>query len=69
MSETTALDAIKSFITSILTSVTGVLSIADVAAILAVIIAAVLGISFAWKFGRKGFAMIVNALTGRKPNM
>lgn len=62
-------ETVKSFVTSILSSVTSTLTIADVAIIIGVILAAVLGIYFAWKFGRKGFGMIVGALTGRKPKM
>lgn len=65
----TLVETVKTFVSSILSSVTGTLTIADVAIIIGVILAAVLGIYFAWKFGRKAFGMIVGALTGRKPRM
>ena len=55
----------KEFVTSLTGSVTSAISLSDVAAIVGVIIAAGLGAIVAWKFGRKGYNYLKNALTGR----
>ena len=55
----------KDFVTSITGAVTGAVSLSDIAAIVGVIIAAGNGAIVAWKFGRKGYNYLKNALTGR----
>lgn len=55
----------KDFVTSITGAVTSAVSLSDIAAIVGVIIAAGIGAIVAWKFGRKGYNYLKNALTGR----
>lgn len=55
----------KAFVEGIVSNVTSTVSLADVAAIVGVIIVAGIGGIVAWKFGRKGFNFIKNTLTGK----
>lgn len=55
----------KGFVEGIIGNVTSTVSLADVAAIVGVIIVAGVGGIIAWKFGRKGFNFIKNTLTGK----
>lgn len=60
--ETTSL---SSYVTDIMQDLLAVVSVADVVAVIGAIIAAIAIPVFLWKFGRKGFAAIKAALTGR----
>lgn len=55
----------KTFVDSIVASVTGAVTLADVALIVGAIIAAGITFIVAWKFARKGYHFIVSALSGR----
>lgn len=58
-------DQAKTFVDSIIGSVTGQITLAQVATIIGAIIAAGIVAIFAWKFARKGYAFVKNALSGR----
>lgn len=58
-------DDITSFITSLQGSVTNKITLAQVGTAVASIIGAGIVAVFAWKFGRKGFAFLKNALSGK----
>lgn len=60
----TANDA-KSFVDSIIAGITGQITLAQVATIVAAIIAAGIVAIFAWKYARKGYAFVKDALSGR----
>lgn len=60
--ETTSL---STYVTDIIQDLLSVVSIAEVVAVIGAIIAAIAVPVFLWKFGRKGFAAIKAALTGR----
>lgn len=53
------------FITAIIEAVKSNVSLTMVATLLSAIIAAGIVAMFAWKFGRKGFAFVKNALSGK----
>lgn len=55
----------KTFVDSIIAGVTGQITLAQVATIIAAIIAAGIVAIFAWKFARKGYAFVKNALSGK----
>lgn len=55
----------KAFTEGIIGNVTSTVSLADVAGIVGVIIVAGLGAIVAWKFGRKGYNFIKNAIMGK----
>lgn len=57
--------SIKSFVDGIIEGVTSNISLADVAAVVAGIIGAGIVAMFCWKYARKGFAFVKNALTGK----
>lgn len=57
--------AIKDFVSGIMTGVTSNITLADVGIVVASIIAAGIVAIFAWKFARKGFAFVKNALSGK----
>lgn len=61
MSETT----IAQYVTQLIGNVTSAVSLADVVTAIGAIIAAIVVPLFVWKFGRKGFAAIRNALSGK----
>ncbi len=64
--ETVAASAsIKSFVDSVIGGVTSNITMADIATVLAAIIGAGIVAIFAWKFGRKGYAFLKNALSGK----
>lgn len=64
LGEVTADDP-SAFVDGIITAIKSNISLTQVAAILASIIAAGIVAMFAWKFGRKGFQFVKNALSGR----
>lgn len=53
------------FVTSVTGGVTGSITMAQVGVVVASIVGAGIVAIFAWKFGRKGFRFVVNALSGR----
>lgn len=55
----------KAFTEGIISNVTSTVSLADVAGIVGVIIVAGLGSVVAWKFGRKAYNFIKNAIMGK----
>lgn len=57
--------SIKDFVSGVTTSITSNVSLADVGVVVASIIAAGIVMVFAWKFARKGFAFVKNALSGK----
>lgn len=57
--------SISAFVTEVIGGVTSNISLTTVAGVVAAIISAGIVAMFAWKFGRKGFAFIKNALSGR----
>lgn len=65
MDVTEGTDEISSFISSVLGGVTSKITLAQVGTAVAAIIAAGIVAIFAWKFGRKGFAFLKNALSGK----
>lgn len=56
---------ITEFVQSVIGGVTQQITLADVGAVVAVIIASGIVAIFAWKFARKGFAFVKNALSGK----
>lgn len=57
--------SIKDFVSGITSGITSNISLADVGTVVAAIIAAGIVAIFAWKFARKGFAFVKNALSGK----
>lgn len=55
----------KQFVDGIIQGITGTVTLADVATVVAGIIAAGILAIFAWKFARKGFAFVKAALSGK----
>lgn len=53
------------FVTAIIGGVTGEITLTTVASVVAAIIGAGIVAIFAWKFARKGYAFVKNALSGR----
>lgn len=64
LAETTG-TGMAEFVSGVTGSVTGAITMAQVGAIVAAIVGAGIVAIFAWKFGRKGFRFVVNALSGR----
>ena len=58
-------ESIKSFVDAVVGGVTSNITLADVGLVVAAIISAGIIAMFAWKFARKGFAFIKNALSGK----
>lgn len=58
-------ESIKSFVDAVIGGVTSNITLADVGLVVAAIISAGIVAMFAWKFARKGFAFIKNALSGK----
>lgn len=58
-------NGMSEFVDSIISSVTDAVSLADVALIVGAIISAGAVFIITWKFARKGFAFVMNALSGR----
>lgn len=65
MDETATATSIKDFVSGIISSITSNVTLADVGIVVASIIAAGIVALFAWKFARKGFAFVKNALSGK----
>lgn len=57
--------AIKDFVSGIMGGITSNITLADVGIVVAAIITAGIIAIFAWKFARKGFAFVRNALSGK----
>ena len=53
------------FVKSVVGSITSSISLTTVAAVVAAIIGAGIVAIFAWKFARKGYAFVKNALSGK----
>ena len=53
----------------VITSITSHVDLAAVATVMGVIIGAGIVAIFAWKFARKGFAFVVNSLSGKRAKM
>lgn len=62
-------ETISDLATSVTSAVTSHITLAQVGTALTVIIGAGIVAMFAWKFGRKGFAFIKNALSGKSGKM
>ena len=58
-------NVIVTLVEGVINSVTSVFSLTDLGLILAALISASITFVFAWKFARKGYKFIVNALSGR----
>lgn len=69
MDEVGATQSISDLATSVTKAVTDNITLAQVGAALTVIIGAGIVAMFAWKFGRKGYAFIKNALSGKQGKM
>lgn len=59
----------KEFVEAIIAGVTGEITLATVATVIAAIIGAGIVAIFAWKFARKGYNFIKNALSGKNGNV
>ena len=57
--------SIKTFVETVIGGVTSSITLTDVAGVVAAIIGAGIVAIFAWKFARKGYAFIKNALSGK----
>ena len=69
MDEVGSTQSISDLATSVTKAVTDNITLAQVGAALTVIIGAGIVAMFAWKFGRKGYAFIKNALSGKQGKM
>ena len=56
---------IKTFVDGVMGGVTSNITLANVGAVVAAIITAGIISIFAWKFARKGYAFVKNALSGK----
>lgn len=56
---------ITEFVNTVIGGVTSSITLTDVAAVVAAIIGAGIVAIFAWKFARKGYAFVKNALSGK----
>lgn len=63
--EGTTTAGMSEFVTSIIGGVTGEITLTSVATVIASIIGAGIIAIFAWKFARKGYAFVKNALSGK----
>lgn len=57
--------AIKEFINGVTSGITSNITLADIGTVVAAIIGAGIIAIFAWKFARKGYAFVKNALSGK----
>lgn len=64
-STTTAANGVAEMANGVITSVTGKVTMAQVASTVGIIIGAGIVSIFAWKFGRKAYTFIKNALSGK----
>lgn len=62
-------DSAKSFVDSIIAGVTGQITLTQVATIIAAIIATGIIAIFAWKYARKGYKFVRDALAGKNPGV
>ena len=58
-------NTMQEFVSSVMTGVTSSITLTEVAAVIAAIIGAGIISIFAWKFARKGYAFVKNALSGK----
>lgn len=65
MEEEPTTSGMQEFVDGVVAGVTGEITLAEVATVIAAIIAAGIVAIFAWKFARKGFAFVKNALSGK----
>lgn len=63
--EGTTTMGMQEFVTAIIAGITGEITLTTVAAVVASIIGAGIVAIFAWKFARKGYAFVRNALSGK----
>lgn len=63
--EGTTTAGMSEFVSSVIAGVTGEITLTTVASVVATIIGAGIVAIFAWKFARKGYAFVKNALSGR----
>lgn len=63
--DTPVTNGMQEFVTSITTAVTDEISLTTIATVVGVIIAAGITGIFAWKFARKGYNFVKNALSGK----
>lgn len=63
--ETTTTTGMAEFVSGIIAGVTGEITLTTVASVVASIIGAGIVAIFAWKFARKGYNFVKNALSGR----
>lgn len=64
MAETTT-KGMAEFVSSIIAGITGEITLTTIATVVASIISAGIVSIFAWKFARKGYAFVKNALSGK----
>lgn len=64
-SEPVTTNTMDAFVTSITSAVTDEISLTAVATTVGIIITAGIGAIFAWKFARKGYNFVKNALSGK----
>lgn len=69
MDDVSSTQSISDLATSVTKAVTDNITLAQVGAALTVIIGAGIVAMFAWKFGRKGYTFIKNALSGKQGKM
>ena len=60
---------ISEFVTTIMSSATSTITLADIALIISAIIGGGLVVHLAWTYARKGYNFIVNSLKGKKATM
>lgn len=65
LTETTGTGSMSEFVSAVFGAVTTNITLAQVATVIASIIAAGIVAIFAWKFARKGYAFVRNALAGK----
>lgn len=61
----TVTSSMGEFVSGIIAGITGEITLATIATVIASIISAGIVAIFAWKFARKGFAFVKNALSGK----
>lgn len=61
--------SITTFVQSVIGGITSNITLTDVAAVLVAIIGAGIVAIFAWKFARKGYQFVKNALSGKAGKM
>lgn len=61
----TTVEGMPEFVTAVMGGVTGEITLTTIATVVASIIGAGIVAIFAWKFARKGYAFVKNALSGK----